>query len=375
MNNNEPLLSFMLVLLGAVTTSIHWVTRPHLFTMLFLAIWLTWLDRLNRGETVKFWGFPILMLFWANIHAEYIIGFLVLLGYLAGSLWTYLFSKDQSAFSKLKSLTGILLLSLGASLINPSGLKAWTTIAEYINNRYLMSRIAETRPPDFLSPESLPLLLLLILGVLLVISNRQKFRPADIFLLAGFGIMSLMSARNAHLLGVAAPLLLSHSVKGIQAPESLKNVGQIFSRTESPTRSVIFPLVAIVVLGAILLAIPLKNYNRFDPNLFPMDAVQWLEDHPQNGRMFNAFDWGGYILFHLWPSQQVFIESQTDTTGELTRLYESVIALEPGWQDVISEYGIEWAILPPGWAITEELKNAGWVVAYEDETAAILLNR
>jgi hypothetical protein len=374
-NSKEPLLSFLLVLLGAVATSIHWVARPHLFTMVFLALWLTWLDRLNRGETIRLWAFPALMLFWANFHAEYILGFVVVFGHLAGSVWSHLFFKDETAYAKGRNQIGILLLSFAASLLNPSGLKAWTTIAGYINNPYLMSHITETRPPDLLSPESLPLLVLLVIAVIFVTGKRQEFKPADVFLLFGLGIMSILSARNIHLFGVAAPLILSHGLRGIQTPQSLKNVGRLFARIESPPRRVFFPITATILLGAILLAFPLKNYNQFDPETFPVGAVQWLKENPQNGRMFNAFDWGGYILFHLWPSEQVFIESQADTNGELTRQYESVIAREPGWEGIFSRYAIDWAILPPDWAITEELKREGWAVVYEDATAAILVTK
>jgi hypothetical protein len=91
--------------------------------------------------------------------------------------------------------------------------------------------------------------------------------------------------------------------------------------------------------------------------------------------MFNAFDWGGYILFNLWPSQQVFIESQADTNGELTRLYETVVTLSPGWENVFSTYAIEWAVLPPEWNLTEALKRKGWAIAYEDAAAVILVKR
>jgi hypothetical protein len=343
--------------------------------MVFLALWVSRLDRLNRGESIKLWPFPVLMLFWANFHAEYIIGFLVLLGYLAGSLWSYIFTGDETAVTRGKTQAGILLLGFGASLLNPSGLKAWTTIAGYINNQYLMSRIAETRPPDLLSLESLPLLFLFILAVLVVGGNRKKFTPADVFLLAGFGFMSLVSVRNVHLFGVAAPLILAHGLSGIQTPQSLKNVSRFFVQKDDSRRWTILPITATILLGATLLAFPLNNYNRFDPEMFPVDAVRWLEENPREGRMFNAFDWGGYLLFHLWPSQQVFIESQTDTSGELTRQYESVIAREQGWEAIISGYAIDWAILPPDWAITEHLKREGWTVAYEDGTAVILVKK
>src|SRR5688572_26398883 len=59
--------TFLLVLLGAMVTSIHWVARPHLFTMLFLALWVVWADKLYRGTPVKVWIFPAMMLLWANI--------------------------------------------------------------------------------------------------------------------------------------------------------------------------------------------------------------------------------------------------------------------------------------------------------------------
>src|SRR5918994_214292 len=37
-------IAFFLVVLGALVSSIHWVVRPHLFTMLFLVIWLLLID-------------------------------------------------------------------------------------------------------------------------------------------------------------------------------------------------------------------------------------------------------------------------------------------------------------------------------------------
>lgn len=374
-NNLERLLSFVLILLGAVVTSIHWVARPHLFTMLILAVWLILLDRLNRGEKPAAWAFPVLMLFWANLHAEYIAGFLALLAYLAGTIWSWLLKKNRAGIEIIKTLLGVTVMAFIASLINPSGLKAWTTIAGYINNAYLMSRITETRPPDLFSSESVPLLALVVLSVLLIAGNRDKLKPADVLLLTGFALMSMLSARNAHLFGVAAPIVLSHGLKGMRYPQPLKNVGDMVARLEKHARGSILAIFFTLVLAVLLLAFPFRNYNRFDPAVFPVSAVEWLKDHPQQGRMFNAFDWGGYILFHLWPEQQVFIESQTDTDGEVTQLYESVITLSPEWKGILSNHGITWTIIPPGWKLAGELRNAGWIPVYEDATAVILVEQ
>jgi hypothetical protein len=116
----------------------------------------------------------------------------------------------------------------------------------------------------------------------------------------------------------------------------------------------------------------LKDRNRFDPAFYPVDAVNWLKANPQPGNVFNNFDWGGYLIFNLWPDKKVFIDGQTDVYGEeLTRKYEQVITLSENWQDVLLEYDVRWAILPPSWPLGSALGKAGWREVYRDNTAAI----
>jgi hypothetical protein len=135
----------------------------------------------------------------------------------------------------------------------------------------------------------------------------------------------------------------------------------------------VWPIVITVILSVLILMGPVGKLNRFAPSVFPVDAVRWLETHPPKGRMFNAFDWGGYILFHLWPEQKVFIESQTDVIGEVTSQYETVVTLQPGWQENFERYDITWTILPPAWPLTSELISLGWETAYQDQTAVVLV--
>lgn len=371
-SNNESLLTFVLVLLGAAVTSIHWIIRPHLFSMLFIAIWLILLDDLYRNKHKRLWIFPVLMLLWANIHAEHIAGFLVLGAYLADSLWLFLSTRAAESFSKIKIVLIVLLLSFACSLINPSGIQAWTTVAGYINNSYLMSRINETRPPNFIELRFLPLLILYVVSLAILISRRKNFRLADFLLIVGFGLMNAVSARNAHLFGVVAPLVLARGLRNIQVSQAFKNVGQMVAKLESFGKGTAVPILSAILLGIFLLAGPLKSDNRFDPDYFPIQAVQWLEKNPQNGHMFNHFNWGGYILFRLWPSQKVFIESQTDTHGDLTKSYETVKELDTGWGNIFKTYDIQWVIIPPGWELTDELKKQNWDMLYQDDTAIIL---
>ena len=112
----------------------------------------------------------------------------------------------------------------------------------------------------------------------------------------------------------------------------------------------------------------------FDPERFPVAAVDWLEENPQEGEVFNYFIWGGYLLYRQWPERLVFIDGQTDFYGEaLTRQYVQVINAQEGWEGVLDEHNVAWVILPPGLVGAREIqRELGWAVIYEDETAVIL---
>jgi hypothetical protein len=113
--------------------------------------------------------------------------------------------------------------------------------------------------------------------------------------------------------------------------------------------------------------------NVFDNTFFPVQAVQWLNAHPQNGRMFNEFDWGGYLLLKLKPSQQIFMDGHTHIYGEaLTREYETVVTVGKDWQKIFDKYQIEWAIIRENAPIAGALEELHWKIVYQDDTAVVL---
>jgi hypothetical protein len=139
---------------------------------------------------------------------------------------------------------------------------------------------------------------------------------------------------------------------------------------------------AIPVLAAILLRSgqtidPLGQGNVFDRHFFPVEAVSWLETHPQDGHMFNEFDWGGYLLLRLWPDQQIFMDGHTHIYGEaLTREYEQVLTLSTGWEEILQKYDVDWIIIRSNAPLINALSSLdNWEAIYEDATAVILVRR
>jgi len=70
-----PLLSLLITLLGLAAASIHFLARPHIFTILFVTLWLTLLERMREGRPLSPFWLGLVMLVWANLHGAFIAGF------------------------------------------------------------------------------------------------------------------------------------------------------------------------------------------------------------------------------------------------------------------------------------------------------------
>lgn len=368
----ERLLMAVLVLWGAANTYQHWIARPHLFTIFFLAVWLVLTDRIARGKKTNPWIPPLLMVLWGNIHAEFVAGFLVLIAYMAGWFWDFLFDRQTADPKIIRNLAGTFLVSFIASLINPFGLRTWTTILSYIGNDHLMTTIHETRPPDFTNPGFFVEFSLIIASVLILALKKTRRPGGQAFLIAGFTALAMTSGRNIHLYGVVAPFVLAGPLIEITDSTIQRKVITAITQIEKQLKGFVWPVAVVIVFWAALVSGKIGYGYYLDPKLFPVHAVDWLEENPQSGHMFNDFKWGGYIVWRLWPAQKDFIDSQSDLAGDATRLYKSAENLTPGWEQVFVQYDIDWVIMPVDSILGQELARNGWEILYKDATAIIL---
>jgi hypothetical protein len=362
----------LLVIWGAMATSINWAARPHLVSMLLLAIWLIWADRLYRGEKVSLWRFPALMLLWTNLHGEFIAGILVLFAYAFGWLLEYRFDRSNTSLETGKKLWLVLVLSLAASLINPSGTGSWTTMAGFVNDRYLMSRMLEANSPNFQNPDLYVTLGLLCLSVFLLAVKKDRLSVGQGFLLAGFTALALTATRNVHLYAVVAPFVLAEAVLFVKSNHLVERFEAAFQNIEGGRKGIAWAGATFILIAIFMLRGEPQKFYQFSEPAFPVRAVQWLEQNPQSGRMFNDLNWGGYIANHLWPYQLTFVDSMADTTGQVTREYETLLTLKNGWRELLNKYQIQWAIVRTQSSIAQALQASGWKIIYADDTSVIL---
>ena len=376
-------------ILAMAAASLHWLTRPHVWTFLMLAIWIAVLERIRRGKTQSWWLLPMVMLPWANLHGAFIAGFATWALYGIGAGWDMLFRRFSDDNGLPKGFWQSFFLGGGVSLLvtllNPTGLDLWKTSVGYVGSRYLVGHTAEYLPPDFHDVSTWPFLLMIGIFVVVLGLQSKRYEAARVIPAAAWLVMSLYSTRNIPLFAIVAAPLIAEGLGGWLAAyqnrlgmlKSIYAMDQRLLQTDLSLRGIVWPVVVFVfALGGLSTGAPLdfqQQGNRFDPQVFPVDAVDWLEANPQEGPVFNYFPWGGYLLYRSWPKQTVFIDGQTDFYGEaLTRQYQQVLILLPGWEGVLDQYGVQWVIMPVDEALTRELRErSNWRIVYEDETAVI----
>ena len=320
------------------------------------------------------------MVLWVNMHGMFVLGIIIWGIYLLGSLldhpsWTW-FTHPTT-----RSMLWGGILSLLATFLSPSGFKIWGAIASLGSSAYITSRIPEYQSANFHLPETWPFILLLMLTIIGFARNINKMPWAHILLVASFAAIALYTSRMIPLFAIVAVPVTASALSSwihLEFPESRflvieKNISKMNLESNGIIWTFIV-LIAVVLLFKSGKAIdPQGKGNTFDERFFPVQAVTWLNSHPQQGHMFNEFDWGGYLLLNLVPRQQIFMDGHTHIYGEaLTREYETVVTQGNDWQKILDKYQVEWAIVRANSPIANALKEEQWQIIYQDNTATVL---
>lgn len=334
-----------LVLAGLVASAKYWLVRPNTVSLaLFVIVLYLWYLYKGRGRH-RLWLLPPLLALWANLHSGYIYGLLLLAVLLAGELLAGRRWPDPLALERKRWLRFGLysLLCLPAVLLNPYGPRLLLYPFTYYFGQITLHThfVGEWLSPDFHEFSNI-LFLLLLLGLIAALAwRRGALGPAETLAVALFLALALNSIRAA---GVAIPLLV-WSLAGV--------LGQGVAARPSPARRGAWrpPTQTTVWLwygGTLLLVVVLLagmgyeyaawgSTNGFlEESPYPRDAIATLEALPSSARLFNTYNWGGYLIWKLYPQHLVFIDGRADLYGdELFRDYLKIDRASPDWSELL----------------------------------------
>ncbi len=304
----EPILGLLAIL------ALPWLLyrfdelRPQVFS--FIGVVLVYvnmncaLSKLRAGisHPNALTALPFIMLLWANLHAGFILGWVVILVMLAGSAlghWRGTNGLDFPALRRLFIWCGIALL---ASLANP--------LSDTLIVNLGMLSDPFTREIDEFFPLFVyarvyqqPFLFYGVLVIALVsagvmILRRKNTEPAHAFLFIGFAAAGFSSFRYMIFFVLMALLLV------------MPHISALLERYQARSRSILFALLFAALSGAGYLTYqhtPWKM-DALETSYVPERAADWILDNRPPAPLFNAYEYGGYLGWRLTPEYRMFVD-------------------------------------------------------------------
>ncbi len=314
------------------------------------------------------------MLVWANAHGGFVFGILAWAAYMAGWALQGRLQASTAEDGRVLFLVGV--ASLVTSVITPDSWHNWQAL---LQNRspYVLGHTVETMSPVLLLPATWPFFALLAFWLIGTAYDFKKLVVAHALLLSGLAALSLIMARNIPFFAIAAaPVLSAWGARALRRHPAWAKLESAVAAIDAEVKGFVWSVVVVLAVIGWLSYQSIRLHQQayeFNANVYPVRAVDWVAIHRPSGNMFNDFNWGGYLLYRLWPVQRVFIDSQSDFYGEaLVRQYNQVMSAGSQWQAVLDQYDIRWIIVPPWSKLAEKLNaDAAWQLAFSDTTATI----
>jgi len=380
-----PLFRSLIVILAAAASGVYWSARPQIFSFALAGVFLAILEGETPRSPRKLILLPVVMAVWANIHGGFVIGFLILLAYLGGEIVESVLggwlrgSVADSLRQRKQAWLHLIWAGLGcvaAVCLNPHGPIMLLYPFQTVSIGALQNYIQEWQSPNFHQLEILPFLIL-ILALLAAFSwTSRRVRAVEFLLVIGFLPLALMAGRNIALFALAATIPLARHGYDALKPllDKLPPSKPLPERITRPLNLSLILLLSVAALAKISIPLQPAVIETAIQTANPVGAADYLEAHPGLGRLFNSYNWGGYVIWRLYPQYLSFVDGRTDLFDDvILDDYLQAWRAEEGWEQIMLDWDIDVALIESGAPLAGALEDAGWEAAYEDSMAVILL--
>jgi hypothetical protein len=394
---SNPLVALVVTMVAAASSSIHWMARPHLFTLLFLVIFYAALELVREGRT-RILGVPILAalpvisILWTNLHAGFFVGALMILAYGGGEILRLVLScnAEDRRPAWLQACRYFLsgFACMAASLINPYTYHLHVHMVKYLRDPYTSEHIQEFLSMSFHDPRAIFLEALLLMAVAAALWNLRQGRFTEALLLSVWAHGALLAARNIPIFAIVAapPAAAAMQQWLLRVPElnvaawlraaarKFNKLAEETAQTEAIPRLHVVSVLGVLLVAALIFAPnpPKKFRSEFDPKSYPAGALAVLRSEPA-GRVFTHDEWGDYLIYRLYPEHKVYVDGRSDFYGDdFEYKYIDVLRVKYGWEKTLLGFGVDTILMPPNAPLSGALKeSSNWRVVYDDGIALV----
>lgn len=324
----------------------------------------------------RLWLLPLLFVLWANLHAGFLAGFLILAGFAAFLLHQYWRLRKREFLLSLIPVG----LPLVAWWLNPYGFRIVALAGKIKDIPEVNLQIFEWMPLIWKPGFNLPwpahagLALLLVLSVLAAMGRQRphwwRFAVAGAFL-----AFALYQRRQAGLAALVIPAMLA------AGPSALD---EWFARR----RAVL--LASVAGLGILISSAQVRGLLEAGSGwpvaarncrALPCLVTDYLADNRPPALMFNSYGMGGYLLYFLSPETPVFIDGRLDVYDP--QLWKDYLAIEEDrlpLDDAATTRGLNTFVIDirdsydlPVHLAYRLARHPGWRLVYFDDDAAVFV--
>jgi len=339
------------------------LARPEMFTFLFAALFMYLIERHRRRGSKWIFAAPVVMIPWANLHAGFAAGLILLAAY--------------AAAERSRRIVVIWLLSLAATLVNPFFYEVLLYPVRLLGAGFV-KEIHEWMPPP-LSVSFLPFWIMAAVLCICALLSARETSLTDGIWMAAFLLLAVWSRRNTAVFAfVCAPIL---------AERFCAAWGKYSRRPALQSR----PAAAVAAAASVLVVCLLVSRGAraagvgVREDIYPRKAMDFVLAQKISGNVFNEYEWGGYIIWRAFPGCRVFIDGRCLVYGdELYNLWWRIYYCGKGWDDELRKRDVRVLILnynrPSRKQATEALgtsevepfyENENWKVIFWDEISMV----
>jgi len=352
--------------------------RPLVISSVFLVIvWNVLKDFVYKKKVKGLVVLPFIFLLWANIHADFVAGLLLVFGVLSVESVFLLCRKISGVGRNLFFLFCAFLLSVIATFVNPYKAFLWKTLLKETNSLQF-KHIAEWGVPSDKYPHLFYLYLLILCVTFIILWYKRKhLRWSET--LAIF-MVGLLSVRFSYAIRPFALLSLGLWIRYFNfetflgkrlslPPNKSKFVKSLF--WFYGISLVIYVLYTFVATVSLLLS----EDKVLEKGGYPVSAITFIKKEKYSGNIFNDYGWGGFLIWKYQESK-TFVDGRMPSwfVGEKSAFADyidiSLVRINAG--ELIRDYKIDYFLIKKNSQLAKALElNNFWEKTYSDDISAV----
>lgn len=372
----RPFVAAIPLVLGVAAASPMLGARPQvvsvLLASLFIAMQERYAVRQHRGYLVLLVG---LMLVWVNAHGAFILGPILLALQLGGlALDRVTGETDNRSSTQFRDISITLAGCIAVVAINPNGLALIGYVIKTVRRTTEQAYLADWASPNFhLLPAQL--FAALILGFVAALALSKRRVPAhDVLGFVAFAYLGLHSVRHIPIFAVVAVPIVVRQLS--YAAGSLLPSRDMHSDREFPRFNAVLVAAAVLMMGYRVVSFA-ETEKAAEAEKFPRAAVNFIRDNKLDGPIFNLYEWGGYLIWNLYPQWKVYVDGRPEIYGDAyIQEYIDAYYGRRSPKELLRHTDIQTVLVEPLAPLASLLReSADWQNAFEDRVAVVFVRR